>query len=292
MAQSGALTATIKNGDLWQTEDAAPVPWWSFTKTCLAAASLVLVARGQLKLDELLDGKPYTLRQLLQHRAGVPDYYAVPAYHEAVERMDEPWLADELLERSRADQLIYPPGEGWAYSNIGYYFVRRILEGATGNDLGAVFDEFLFTPLDIAGIRLARETSDLADIAWSEGKDYRPNWVYHGLLVGTPAQAVRVLHGLMTSDLLPSMLLEEMKAPHLLNVPTEGRPWQKPGYGLGLMIDSTSARGAVYGHTGQGPGSTAAVYHFADLDPVQTVAVFQQTMNQGEVEFQAVALAG
>jgi CubicO group peptidase (beta-lactamase class C family) len=47
------------------------VPWWSFTKTLMAAAALRLAEQGRLTLDENLAGLPYTLRQLLQHRAGV-----------------------------------------------------------------------------------------------------------------------------------------------------------------------------------------------------------------------------
>ena len=66
------LKAILKNRALWQSED-TPVPWWSFTKTILAAASLRLVAQGRLELDKPVAGKPYTLRYLLQHRAGLGD---------------------------------------------------------------------------------------------------------------------------------------------------------------------------------------------------------------------------
>ena len=48
------------------------VPWWSFTKTILAAAALRLVELGQLSLEEPLQGQSCCLRQLLQHRAGKP----------------------------------------------------------------------------------------------------------------------------------------------------------------------------------------------------------------------------
>jgi CubicO group peptidase (beta-lactamase class C family) len=64
--------------------DEPVVPWWSFTKTAIAATALSLVARGKITLDEPLTAKPYTLRQLLQHRAGLCDYGALPDYHAAV----------------------------------------------------------------------------------------------------------------------------------------------------------------------------------------------------------------
>jgi CubicO group peptidase (beta-lactamase class C family) len=62
------------------------VPWWSFTKTLIAAAALRLAERGRLALDEPLTGLPYTPRQLLQHRAGVGDYGQLPDYQAAVAR--------------------------------------------------------------------------------------------------------------------------------------------------------------------------------------------------------------
>ena len=47
------------------------VPWWSFTKTVIAAAVLTLDG-WQVSLDDPVDGQPFTLRQLLRHPAGTP----------------------------------------------------------------------------------------------------------------------------------------------------------------------------------------------------------------------------
>ena len=44
------------------------------------------------------------------------------------------------------------------------------------------------------------------------------------------------------------------------------RPWRTAGYGLGLMMDIASPHGLCIGHSGQGPDSVAAAYHFPDLD--------------------------
>ncbi|MCD6070658.1 MAG: serine hydrolase, partial [Microvirga sp.] len=73
------------------------VPWWSFTKTVLAAAALVLVCDGRIGLDDPVEDKPYTLRHLLQHRSGLGNYRDLRAYHEAVARGDDPWPVSELL---------------------------------------------------------------------------------------------------------------------------------------------------------------------------------------------------
>src|SRR6516165_2846276 len=101
--------------------DRTRVPWWSFTKTALATAALQLVARGQCRLDARIDGRPYTLRQLLHHRAGVPNYGNLACYHEAVRRGEKPWTVGQMLERVGADRLDFDPGKGWRYSNVGYF---------------------------------------------------------------------------------------------------------------------------------------------------------------------------
>lgn len=285
------LEATLSAGRLWQSDGAFPVPWWSFTKTCLAAVTLKIADQGHLSLDALIANKSYTLRQLLQHRTGIPDYFSVPAYRDAVINREEPWSGDVMLQRSNPDQLLFQPGEQFAYSNIGYYLVRRMVEQQTGYSLGEIFSQFIFEPLGITDVFLANQPADLDVVQWNSHNNYHPNWVYHGLLVGTPAQAVRVLHSLMMGDLLPMRLVEEMKKAYPLNVPTEGRPWCKPSYGLGLMIDRQGEKGAAYGHTGQGAGSTIAVYHFDDVLPKRTVAVSQPVLTQGMVEARAVQLA-
>src|SRR5262244_3744474 len=105
------LTATVEGGRLTDHDRRSlPVPWWSLTKTAIAAAALALVGDGRLALDEALHSRPYTLRQLLQHTAGVPEYGALAAYHEAVCRRDEPWSVEELLRGVVADRPLFAPG--------------------------------------------------------------------------------------------------------------------------------------------------------------------------------------
>jgi hypothetical protein len=55
--------AAVDNGKVVSaTGVQAPVPWWSFTKTVIAAGALVLVRDGRLALDEPLPGRPYNLQ--------------------------------------------------------------------------------------------------------------------------------------------------------------------------------------------------------------------------------------
>lgn len=55
------------------SDDSAPIfPYWSFTKTVIAICALKLAASGKIDLDAPIAGEPFTLRQLLNHTAGLP----------------------------------------------------------------------------------------------------------------------------------------------------------------------------------------------------------------------------
>ncbi len=260
----------------------ADVPWWSFTKTVIAAAALALVRDGRLAPDETLTNRPYTLRQLLQHCAGVTEYGRLPVYHDAVARNADAWPADEMLARTAADRLVYEPGEGWGYSNIGYYFVRRLIEETMDRPFDEALDHLVMRPLGIEGVRVAADRARYSP-------DYDPRWVYHGLLVGPLQQAALLLQRLMVGDLLPPPLLSAMCDRYPLGGPIAGRPWKAPSYGLGLMIGETTGGELIAGHTGGGPGSVVAVYHRLD-QPMGTAAAFEAGGEDASVEGVCVSL--
>ena len=262
--------------------DDGDVPWWSFSKTVIAAAALALVRDGRLTLDDPLPNRPYTLRQLLQHRAGLTEYGRLAAYHEAVARNDDAWSADEMLARTAAERLVYAPGEAWGYSNIGYYFIRRLIEQTTDRTLGDALDHLVLKPLGIAGVRFAADRAHYSP-------DYDPRWVYHGLLVGPLHQAAMLLQRLLAGDLLPSPLLSAMCDRYPVGGPIADRPWKTPSYGLGLMIGETTAGALIAGHTGGGPGSAVAVYHRLDR-PTGTAAAFKAGGDDAAVESACVTL--
>ncbi len=281
--------AVVGNGIVVEAHDAGLlVPWWSFTKTVLAAAALVLVRDGVLHLDEPLPEKPYTLRQLLQHRSGLANYSGLREYHEAVERGDEPWPLPVLLKAVDSDRLRYDPGEGWDYSNIGYHFVGSLVEAATGESLDRALHRLVLSPLGIQDARLARDKEDLAQVEMGTAQSYHPGWVYHGLMVGSVQSAAVLLDRLMAGALLPAELVKEMGKPFVLPGPVPGRPWKVPGYGLGLMSGETTEGQSVVGHTGGGPGSMIAVYRLVSTDKVsRTAAVFISGDDQSQVEEKA-----
>ena len=102
--------------------------------------------------------------------------------------------------------------------------------------------------------------------------------------MGHPADAALFMHRLFTGVLLPRAAARcDARAPSG-EVDLPDRPWRTAGYGLGLMMDIASPHGLCIGHSGQGPDSVAAAYHFPDLDPPRTVAAFAPTDDQGIAE--------
>jgi CubicO group peptidase (beta-lactamase class C family) len=273
-------------------EGTAVLPWWSFSKTVLAVAAMRLVEQGRLDLDAPRPGKPYTLRQLLTHRAGVPNYGRLAAYHEAVARGEDAWSRDRLLAAVDADRLDFAPGEGWNYSNVGYLFAREAVEEAAGRPLAEALRDLVLAPLGLDAVRLATSRADFAHVHWPHLRAYDPRWVYHGCLIGPPADAARLLHAVLNGELLSQASLDEMLHRFTpLGGALPGRPITEQGYGLGFMIGRFGEAGRMIGHNGAGPGSVNAVCHFPDLPRPVTVAVFTNGEDEGAVEYEALAIA-
>lgn len=281
--------ALVSNGSLLTPEQPdVTVPWWSFTKTVLAAAALSLVRDGLIGLDEGVPEGPFTLRQLLRHEAGLADYSELADYRTAVARHETPWSAAEMLQRLDATRLRYAPGDGWRYSNVGYLFIARLIARVTGLRLEEALTQRVFAPLGLSRIRLATTRADLAYVNMGAASTYDPGWVYHGLLVGPLVEAALCLDRLLDGHLLPQSLLREMQTVRTLGGPIAGRPWVAPGYGLGLMQGMVESGLTLSGHTGVGPGSIIAVYRCIDGNSTASCAVFDESGNEGAVEAEVV----
>ena len=282
------LFSTLLNGKpLGSDQSEVIVPWWSFTKTVLAVAALSLVRDGLIELDASLPEGQFTLRQLLKHQAGLADYGELKEYHAAVAGGDVPWSAEEMMQRLDASQLHYAPGAGWRYSNVGYMFVGRLIERATGLGLGDALVERVFSPFGLSNVRLAKTPEDLLGVYLGSASTYHPGWVYHGLLVGPLNQTTVLLDQLLNGSFLSSFLQNEMLDAIVLGGPMPGRPWITPGYGLGLMIGGVNTGQTLIGHTGAGPGGVIAVYHCSNGTSTATCSVFSEGNDEGSVEMEA-----
>ncbi|MEX6665563.1 serine hydrolase domain-containing protein [Pseudomonas sp. W2-17] len=279
------LSSLISNGQP-QTPNPSElmVPWWSFTKTVLAATALSLVRDGLIGLDEPIPDQLFTLRQLLRHEAGLADYGELAEYHAAVSNSESAWSTDEMMQRLDVTRLRYSPGTGWRYSNVGYMLIGRLIERLTHLTLDEAVNQRALSPLGVSNVRFAKTRADLQTSPLGSASNYDPAWVYHGLLVGPISQAAVFLDRLLSGDLLPKSLLQEMQAARGLGGAIPGRPWVNAGYGLGVMQGSIDGGFTLCGHTGCGPGSVIAVYRIDDGDTSACCAAFEANASEGAVE--------
>jgi CubicO group peptidase (beta-lactamase class C family) len=255
-------------------------PWWSITKAVLAAAVLRLADSGRLSLDNFYRDRPYTIRQLLQHTAGLNTYGGSP-YRAAVAAGDPVWPVEEMLARVKADRLIFSPGEGWAYSNVGYLFVRQLIEETVDMEIDESLRVLVFEPMGIQRTRIAKTPDDMAQTHWGNPNGYDPRWVYHGLLIGPPSDAVDFLGQLLFGPFLSEDSASAMKGMRALGGSIAGRHWKKTGYGLGLMIGEMEKAGLAYGHSGVGHERVSSLYCFPELPESPVVAVFGRGPTKG-----------
>lgn len=266
----------------------ARFPYWSFTKTVIAICVLKRAQTGAVDLDAPLPGQTHSLRHLLRHESGLPDYGMVPEYSRAVQSREPVWSRQQMLDHAMAKGRLFAPGQGWSYSNIGYMFLREWLEQQSGQSLGDLIAAEISGPLGLVSVGFGHGPSDFAVLHWPEAASYDPRWVYHGCLTGSAKDAAQLLHHLFAGDLLGEKAMADLQQVRHLGGALPGRPWIEHGYGLGLMSGRADGVGRVVGHSGGGPFCVNAVYHFPDLPDPLTAATFGAGCDEGVPEWAAI----
>ena len=97
-------------------------------------------------------GPGVTVRHLLTHTAGLPDYY------DALARSAAPgvWVSNRqaLAFLAQWGEPAFPPGDRFAYSDVGYEMLALVLESATGEPFGDLLRRRIFEPLEMTDTRL------------------------------------------------------------------------------------------------------------------------------------------
>ncbi len=244
----------------------------SNTKPFTAVVVLQLVAEGKVGLDspvetylpgllrgDGIDGHGITVRQLLQHTSGLPEYVDKGAILANPNRYYEP---RELLDAALAQKAHFAPGTRWEYNNTNYLVAGLIIQKVTGRPLG---EEINRRVVDRIGLRhtyfptpgdtTVREAHPKgyhqeADGSFREYTDLDPSWGWAaGAVVSTTSDLSRFYAALLGGRLLPAAQLAEMRT----TVPADS---VGPGtrYGLGLMSNPLSCGGLYWGHLGTIPG--------------------------------------
>jgi CubicO group peptidase (beta-lactamase class C family) len=147
----------------------------SFTKQFTARAIMLLVADGKLRYsDRLTDifpefpayGQAITVRHLLTHTSGLPDYEDLMGTRTDQIQDDEVLV---LLERQRAPK--FAAGTSWSYSNSGYVVLGLIAAKVSGEPFSEVLRHRIFAPLHMDRTVLYRKgVNTVADRAFGHSK--------------------------------------------------------------------------------------------------------------------------
>lgn len=194
--------------------------WASVTKQVTAIMVMQEVERGRLALDapvgsylDAYDGRPVTLRQLLQHQSGLPNPSDTPRDAEDIQsyyRETGSLIGD--AERARgfcAGESKRVPGGEFEYNNCDYQVLGALLEIVTGLRYDQLVDQRIAQPLRLETLRVASDGAKGggADVVgYTAGKAYPSiNVATAGAsaaLVGSAQDLASLDRALMNGDLL------------------------------------------------------------------------------------------
>ena len=127
----------------------------SVSKQFTATAILLLVDQGKLSLDDTLDkffpgfpeyGKKITVKQLLTHTSGLPDYEELIPEGTTLQ-LDDLDIVQILLDTK---EPLFEPGSQWRYSNSAFVVLGMIAEIAAEQPFHQFMSNQIFTPLGMS----------------------------------------------------------------------------------------------------------------------------------------------
>lgn len=240
-------------------------------KVFVAVGILQLIEQGKIGFDDtlgvLLDSiswndidKDVTVRQLLNHTSGVPDYFD----ESVMEEYEELWTDypnykirhnSDLLPLFINKPMMYPRGERFQYNNSGYVLLAVIIEKVTGKYFDQYLKENIF---DICGMKstgyyeLDRLPSKCANnyIYCTDTNDYRTN-IFSVDVKGTGAggafvtvkDIIRFWTNLLAGHLISTSFVSDM----LSKQSGDGSDAEEGYYGYGMwIIDNPNGRDLAY----------------------------------------------
>jgi CubicO group peptidase (beta-lactamase class C family) len=255
----------------------------SLSKQFTAMTVMICKEKGMLNFDDPVEKyldipyKGISIRHLLTHTSGLPDYQAI---------MDQHW--DKSKVAGNEDILKYlnqyaplkkfEPGEKYEYSNTGYVLLASIVEKASGRNFIELSREWIFSPLNMkdTDIRTLEEKAAVPNFAIGHLKGGKGNYVnanqFHssdytvwlgarkgpGRVSSTTQDLLKWDQALYTNKLVSPSTLEEAFSPFLLNDGT------KSFYGFGWEVEPESPFGKLVMHSGDNPGYKTIIIRYIE----------------------------
>jgi D-alanyl-D-alanine carboxypeptidase len=265
---------TLVSGAADQTTGAPMAPASRFrigsmTKMFVATVVLQLVAEHRVALDAPVgrylpgvlrgngnDGREITVRELLQHTSGLPDYLDYLSMQEVLANPLAHYGPQQLLDIALAHRSLFRPGTSWSYSNTNYVVAGMLIERVTGHPYGQEIERRIIRPLGLRGTSVPGDepvipgphprgyarpgSTGLTDVT-----RFNPSVAgASGAMISTGADMNRFLGALLGGRLLPPAELRAMMTT---------RPTGDPAgsaYGLGLQSTPLPCGGRYWGHDG------------------------------------------
>ncbi len=263
----------------------------SITKPMTAIAILQLAEQGRLHLDSAVrayvpefpqkpEGRP-TIRQLLQHSAGLDDYTS----NKERENRTHYTSLTEAMGIFQDRDLVSAPGAAFHYTTYGYVLLGVVIERVSGISYEAYMQRYIWSPAGMVDTGVeGRDTSGTkhAELYHTNGKG-RIQSVEHtdlsdripgGGVYSTAADMLR-----FGDALLRGTLLEPKSLAAMWNDP--GLKKDGNGYGLGWYLYGQNPKyGPVYGHNGAQTGAST----FLMLLPEQKTSIIVLSNTSGAMQ--------
>ena len=296
--------ARVENNLAMNTEDLWKVA--SISKTFTAQVILQLAGDGKISLEDKLSKFDWsagianrdqiTVRMLLNHTSGLPDLENDdPAFQKV--RFGDPtrvWTHEEILKWIRTLQPLFPPGQGYHYTNSGYFLLGMMIESVSGKTAEQEIQALCADRLGLKDTRLADMPQYLISKPHSDGyvtrKGLPPgievpgtdpvvNAVTWNTTAGWTSAGVDSdladlktwIEAVASGKLLtPAMHAEQLKDPVAMSDAVN-----TPKYGLGVAITKLPG-GTMYWHNGATTGYSSFAGNIPDTGI--TIVVFMNMM--------------
>jgi len=289
----------------------------SFTKQFTAMAIMLLVHDGKLRYDERLGdvfpefpayGRDVTIRNLLTHTGGLPDYEDLmgPGWTPTHQIQDRAVL--DLLERQTAGK--FAPGTKWAYSNSGFVVLGLIVAKASGATYGKFLHDRIFAPLHMDHT-----------LAFVSGSNTVPNRAYghsrrNGKFVETDQSSTSATlgdggvysnltdlakwddtlrkHTLLSAEEMQAALtpakLADGSSPHWPKDANDDNlaPGKPVAYGFGWFLDPYQGRARMW-HSGSTSGFRTVIDRFMDDGPTVIILANRTDLDPAELALRVAA---
>ncbi len=246
----------------------------SVAKAFNGAVALQLVRDGRLGLEDTigqrLSSMPpawagVTVRQMLRHTSGLPDYTRSDAFARQARRNPRGFVSPTgIIDWVRRDRLVFAPGSRYEYSNTDNIVIGLIAEAATGRSYPDLLAGRVFGPAGLSETsfptrRISLPAPFLHGYAVAPGEEPQdvttflsPSGAWaSGGVVSTPADLNAFIRTYLGQGFFDAAQQREQM--HFVvgasSPPGPGRN----AAGLALFRYRTRC-GTVYGHTGNFPG--------------------------------------